>query len=56
LPWGLLITTRWGEKEISEVWLTTVDEPEPNEGYSPDVLLALDDEAPLPPAAKGEAG
>ena len=46
LPRGLLIQTRWGEKEISEVWLTTGDESEPEEGYSPDVLLALDDDTP----------
>ena len=46
MPWGLLIQTRWGEKEISEVWLTTVDESESAAGYSPDVLLALDDDTP----------
>ena len=27
---------------LLEVWLTAVDEPEPNEGYSPDVFLALE--------------
>ena len=54
LPRGLLIQTRWGEKEISEVWLTAVNEPESDEGYSPDVLLALDDDPPpLDPLAEG---
>jgi hypothetical protein len=45
-PWGLLIQTELGEKEINEVWLTAVSEPGPNEGYSPDLLLALDDNTP----------
>jgi hypothetical protein len=46
LPWGILLKTKLGEKEINEVWLTGVDEPGPGEGYSPDVAL---DETQTPP-------
>ena len=43
---GILLKTKLGEREINEVWLAPADEPGPGEGYSPDVLLALDDDTP----------
>jgi hypothetical protein len=48
IPPAVVVKTRLGDREINEVWLTAANEPEPGQGYSLDVLLALDDEdAPL---------
>ena len=46
IPPAVVVKTRLGEREINEVWLAPADEPGPGEGYSPDVLLALDDDTP----------
>jgi hypothetical protein len=49
IPPAVVVRTRLGEREINQVWLTAVEEPGPNEGYSADLLLALDDTPPLGP-------